>query len=407
MRTKNITLGLLFCLLSSSYSIATQDVESFHSFINRVLENSNPIKIKTLELEAENLKAKQTDYYYLPKISASGKIKNSDSSVSNNITATSLVYDSTLSHRFNEKNLRLKVSELSLNKEKEELYASTTNNLIGIYYLNELTKTTANLNSDAKNIFKLITHRYKSGIAKYSDVEQASLLIQRIEAELQNIEREIEQYKSNVELSSGIIFPPEGVKIPKVLLKNLESTIIDSENTQQNTEYNILRMQADTMRENAYQQNSFFNVSLIAEERYLDQTRNRNESYMGMEVKLNVFDIDKVLNEKSQLKLYEATKTKADYKYKESAAKIKNLKLISNSNTAELSGLQQQRKTMHSIIKSQKREYEISQSSFYEMVNTLFDMLTMEKRIAELMIEDMKNKMEYIHLTGKLIEIEN
>ncbi len=47
---------------------------------------------------------------------------------------------------------------------------------------------------------------------------------------------------------------------------------------------------------------------------------------------------------------------------------------------------------MRSIIKSQQREYEISQSSFYEMVNTLFDMLTMERRIAELMIADMKTK---------------
>ncbi|MEX6038229.1 hypothetical protein [Providencia hangzhouensis] len=65
-----------------------------------------------------------------------------------------------------------------------------------MYYLNELTKTTADLNSNAKSIFKLITHRYKSGIAKYSDVEQASLLMQRIETELQNIEKRL----SNISL---------------------------------------------------------------------------------------------------------------------------------------------------------------------------------------------------------------
>ncbi|WOB88385.1 TolC family protein [Providencia sp. PROV040] len=333
-------------------------------------------------------------------------MKSHDGSTNSNITASSLIYDTTLSHRFNEKNLKLKISALSLNKEKEELYTSTTNNLIGIYYLNELTKTTADLNSNAKSIFKLITHRYKSGIAKYSDVEQASLLMQRIETELQNIEKEIEQYKSNIELLSGITFPSKGVTVPKNLLKKLQETIIDSENAQQNSEYNLLRMQADAMKENAYQQNPFLNVNLIAEERFIDQVRSRNESYMGMEVKLNIFDLDKVLNEKSQLKLYEATKGKADYKYKESTAKIKNLKLIANSNSTELTGLHEQRKTMRSIIKSQQREYEISQSSFYEMVNTLFDMLTMERRIAELMIADMKNKMEYIQLTGKLAEIE-
>ncbi|MEX6397009.1 TolC family protein [Providencia hangzhouensis] len=190
--------------------------------------------------------------------------------LNSNITASSLIYDTTLSHRFNEKNLKLKISALSLNKEKEELYTSTTNNLIGIYYLNELTKTTADLNSNAKSIFKLITHRYKSGIAKYSDVEQASLLMQRIETELQNI-KEIEQYKSNIELLSGITFPSKGVTVPKNLLKKLQETIIDSENAQQNSEYNLLRMQADAMKENAYQQNPFLNVNLIAEERFIDQ----------------------------------------------------------------------------------------------------------------------------------------
>ncbi|EMT6385174.1 TolC family protein [Providencia rettgeri] len=401
-----ITLSLLLTLLSTGYSFANQGIENFQTFINRVLENSNPVQIKALELEAENLRAKQTDYYYLPKISASGKIKSHDGSTSNHITASSLIYDTALSHRFNEKNLKLEISTLSLNKEKEELYTATTNNLIGIYYLNELTKTTADLDSKAKNIFKLITHRYKNGIAKYSDVEQASLLMQRIETELQNIEKEIEQYKSNIELLSGITFPSKGVQVPKNLLKKLQATIIDSENAQQNNEYNLLRMQAEVMKENAYQQNPFLNVNVIAEERFVDQVRSRNESYMGMEVKLNIFDLDKILSEKSQLKLYEATKGKADYKYKESTAKIKNLKRIANSNSNELIGLHAQRKTMRSIIKSQQREYEISQSSFYEMVNTLFDMLTMERRIAELMIADMKNKMEYIQLTGKLTEIE-
>ncbi|MEY0889958.1 TolC family protein [Providencia rettgeri] len=166
-----ITLGLLLTLSLPTCSLANQDVENFQTFIGRVLKNSNPVQIKALELEAENLRAKQTDYYYLPKISASGKIKSHDGSTNSNITASSLIYDTTLSHRFNEKNLKLKISALSLNKEKEELYTSTTNNLIGIYYLNELTKTTADLNSNAKSIFKLITHRYKSGIAKYSDVE--------------------------------------------------------------------------------------------------------------------------------------------------------------------------------------------------------------------------------------------
>lgn len=103
MRTIPLALCLFAPLLLPNYSFATEKVESFQSFINRVLENSNPIKVKVLELEAEGYRAKQTDYFYLPKVSASSKIKNSDNSINSNITATSMVYDSTLRHRFNEK----------------------------------------------------------------------------------------------------------------------------------------------------------------------------------------------------------------------------------------------------------------------------------------------------------------
>ncbi|HHR6079665.1 TPA: TolC family protein [Providencia alcalifaciens] len=405
MRVRNIILGLSISLIGINISFASQSTESFHSFMDKVLDNSSPVKIKQLEHEAEEYRAKQTNYYYIPKVSASGKIKDNGGN-SSQLTATSTVYDSTLNNRFNEKNYRLKASELSLSKEKEDLYANITNNLIGIHYLSELTNTTNQLNSQAQDIFKLINLRYQSGVAKLSDVEQATLLMQRIETEQKNIKTEIDQYKSNIELISGIPFPNNGVQIPTKLIKKLKSTPIDSDKNEQNTEYSMLQMQADALKENAQQQDALFNVNLVAEERFVDRKKVRNESYFGVEVKVNVFDLDRKLAKLAQMKQYEAAKGKADYKYKETTARIKNLKQISSSNDIELNSLLAQLKTMQSIIKSQEREYQISQSSFYEMVNTLFDMLTIQRRIAELTIADMKNKMEYIQLTGKLTEIE-
>ncbi|HEQ1859951.1 TPA: TolC family protein [Providencia alcalifaciens] len=405
MRVRNIILGLSISLIGINISFATQSTESFHSFMDKVLDNSSPVKIKQLEHEAEEYRAKQTNYYYIPKVSASGKIKDNGGN-SSQLTATSTVYDSALNNRFNEKNYRLKASELSLSKEKEDLYANITNNIIGIHYLSELTNTTNQLNSQAQDIFKLINLRYQSGVAKLSDVEQATLLMQRIETEQKNIKTEIDQYKSNIELISGIPFPNNGVQVPTKLIKKLKSTPIDSDKNEQNTEYSMLQMQADALKENAQQQDALFNVNLVAEERFVDRKKVHNESYFGVEVKVNVFDLDRKLAKLAQMKQYEAAKGKADYKYKETTARIKNLKQISSSNDIELNSLLAQLKTMQSIIKSQEREYQISQSSFYEMVNTLFDMLTIQRRIAELTIADMKNKMEYIQLTGKLTEIE-
>ena len=408
MRISYIVLGLSLGLILINTCLANKKEDGFESFMNRVLDNSNPIKIKMLELESEGYKAKQTDYFYLPKVSATSKLKHGDANVNSSLTATSLIYDSALNHRFNEKELKLKVSQLNLNKEKDELYASITNNLLSIHFLNELTKKTANLNKNSKEIFDLIDRRYKNGVAKSSDLEQAMLLMQRIDIEQKNIEKEIMQYKSNIELISGLDYPVNGVSLPKNFIKNIHNIKIQNDQSiQNNIEYNILKIQANVIKENAQQQDSFFNVNLIAEERYLNQSRNHSESYVGVELKLNIFDIDKKLNELSQLKLYEAAKGKVDYKHSEMTAKVKNLNIIATSNEIEINNLKNQRDTLSSMIKSQEREYDISQSSFYEMVNTLFDMLTIERRITESMIADMKNKMEYIQLTGKLAEIEN
>ncbi|CAG9409086.1 TolC family protein [Providencia alcalifaciens] len=405
MRLSLTVISLSFSLMFGNMSFANQSAENFDSFMKKVLDNSSPIQIKKLEHEAEEYRAKQTSYFYLPKLSASGKIKDKGGNTTQ-LTATSMIYDSALNNRFNEKNARLKASELTLTKEKEQLYSSVTNNLIGIHYLSELTGKTNQLNSQAQDIFKLIDRRYQSGVAKLSDVEQAKLLMQRIETEQKNIKMEIEQYKSNIELASGIDFPKLGVKLPNALIKKIKSIQINSDSTEKNTEYSMLQMQADALKENAKQQDALFNVNLIAEERYIDRKKVRNESYFGVELKVNVFDLDRKLSKLSQLKLYEATKGKADYKYREITARIKNLKQISTSNEIELASLQAQLTTMRSIIQSQKKEYDISQSSFYEMVNTLFDMVTIQRRIAELMINDMKNKMEYMQITGDLIESE-
>ncbi|HDN2511596.1 TPA: TolC family protein [Providencia rettgeri] len=406
MYIKNIITGLTIALITSNFSFAESRKEHFDSFIARILDNSTPIQIKKLELEAETYRAKQTEYFYAPKLTATTKVKKHDNTANSQLTATSLVYDSALHHRFNEKNLKISAAKLLLAKEKEDLYASITNNLIGIHFLNELTKTTSDLHHNAQDIFSLINRRYQSGIAKMSDVEQATLLMQRLETEQKNIKTEIDQYKSNIELTSGILFPKDGVLIPQTLIKQLSSTVIDNKNIENSTELNILSTQANVMKESAYQQNSLFNVHVIAEERYVDKQKSYNESYIGLEVKFNILDLDKKMSEIAQLKVYDAAINRKDYKHKEIIARIKNLQLISSSNDIELSSLKAQLKTMNSIIKSKKREYEISQSSFYEMVNTLFDMLTIERKITELMISDIKNKIEYLQLTGRLIKSE-
>ncbi|EAR7739925.1 TolC family protein, partial [Salmonella enterica] len=223
MKTNFIIMG---CLFFSPLALAGQDTLHYADFINEMYQESDMIKAKALELESELLRAKQTDLYFLPKISAEGKYKTDTSRgdiTDSKITASSLIFSTTITDRFKEKNSRIHSAELSLLKEKENLYKSLVENLIGIKYYNNLEVKAKKLEQTAIDLYRQIEGRYLSGIAKASDVEQARLLIQKIKTESESINKEIELLKSNIELATGIAFPEQGVNLPDGIINKIKA----------------------------------------------------------------------------------------------------------------------------------------------------------------------------------------
>ncbi|EBR5386462.1 TolC family protein, partial [Salmonella enterica] len=118
MKTNFIIMGFLFF---SPLALAGQDTLHYADFINEMYKESDMIKAKALELESELLRAKQTDLYFMPKISAESKYKSDTSRgdiTDSKITASSLIFSTTIVERFKEKNSRIHSAELSLLKEK-------------------------------------------------------------------------------------------------------------------------------------------------------------------------------------------------------------------------------------------------------------------------------------------------
>ncbi|HFW5345195.1 TPA: TolC family protein, partial [Salmonella enterica subsp. enterica serovar Waycross] len=105
------------------------------------------------------------------------------------------------------------------------------------------------------------------------------------------------------------------------------------------------------------------------------------------------------------IKAYQVLKTKMDFKYKELLAKMKSLQLTINSNEKELQGLVDQSKTTEVILANQKREYNISQSSYYEMLNTQYDYFALERKMIEMKISDAINKVSLLQISGELLSL--
>ncbi|ECJ6092623.1 TolC family protein [Salmonella enterica] len=405
MKTNFIIMG---CLFFSPLALAGQDTLHYADFINEMYQESDMIKAKALELESELLRAKQTDLYFLPKISAEGKYKTDTSRgdiTDSKITASSLIFSTTIIDRFKEKNSRIHSAELSLLKEKENLYKSLVENLIGIKYYNNLEVKAKKLEQTAIDLYRQIEGRYLSGIAKASDVEQARLLIQKIKTESESINKEIELLKSNIELATGIAFPEQGVNLPDGIINKIKTYNINEKEIYNNLDYKLLSEQASAAKFNAWQQDSLVQVSLVAEERYNNSQRIDKDSWGGIQVSVNLFDYDKKIASQTGMKSFQILKTKMEFKYKELLAKMKSLQLTINSNQKELQGLEEQSRTTEVILANQKREYNISQSSYYEMLNTQYDYFALERKMVEMKISDAINKISLLQVSGELLSL--
>lgn len=405
MKVDFLILGFLFV---SPFATASLGTESYTSYINNMYYDSDVIRQKAMELESALLQAKQTSFYFIPKISADTKYRTDQTRgdmFESKVSVNSLIYSTSTPERFKEKDSRILGAELSLLKEKENLYKSVVENLIGIKYYSDLDGKANFLENTATELYHQIEGRYLSGVAKSSDVEQANLLIQKIKTESESIKKEIELLKSNIELATGIPLPKQGISLPANILNKIDSFHIDEDKIYNNLDYKLLSAQANATKYNAQQQDPLMQVSLITEEKYYNRARVDNDSYAGIQVSMNIFDLDKKISSRTGMISYRVLKSKMDFKYKELLAKMRSLQLTANSNEKEINGLEAQKATTEIILSSQKREYNISQSSYYEMLNTQYDYFSLEKKIAEMRIAYSINKVALLQVAGELLSL--
>ncbi|HGA4737777.1 TPA: TolC family protein, partial [Salmonella enterica subsp. enterica serovar Waycross] len=197
----------------------------------------------------------------------------------------------------------------------------------------------------------------------------------------------------------------QGVYLPDNIIDKINNYKINDKKIYNNLDYKLLSEQADAAKFNAWQQDSLVQVSLVAEERYNNSQRVDKDSWGGIQVAVNLFDYDKKIARQTGIKAYQVLKTKMDFKYKELLAKMKSLQLTINSNEKELQGLVDQSKTTEVILANQKREYNISQSSYYEMLNTQYDYFALERKMIEMKISDAINKVSLLQISGELLSL--
>ncbi|EGC4744396.1 TolC family protein [Salmonella enterica] len=398
-------LFMAFVMLTPIFPCYAMD---YNLFMRDVYKNSDVIKSKLYDLESEKNNASKTDFFYAPKVKLNNSYKNDSASkkyFDNTINVNSLLFDSSISNRFKEKNARLSEFELSVLMEKEKLAKLVIENAISISQYQALNSRAHTLDDSARQLWQQINNRYINGTASQSDLQQADLLVQRIEGDIRRIEQEIKNFQANIEISTGLPYPEDSITLNAKIMDEIKNININKEELKNNFEYLQLSYQAEETKQNAEQQNSLLSVSLVGEDRRNNHSRIEDDSYVGVSVDLNIFDFDKVMNKQQKINQYKSTKARMDQKYKELTGQLKLFELQYNSSEVELKNYLMQLETTKKIIESQRQEYNIAKISYYEMLNTEFDYFQLQEKIADQNIKKMSNRLSVLALLGRLIKL--
>ncbi|HFZ8111275.1 TPA: hypothetical protein ACIPBB_004919, partial [Salmonella enterica subsp. diarizonae serovar 61:l,v:z35] len=203
--------------------------------------------------------------------------------------------------------------------------------------------------------------KYEFGIIKESDVKLANLLVQKINNEIDNIDRNIDQLKLNIESNALYPYPRKGVAISKDKIEQLLRFDCKDISLVNNIDLKKILLNKYESKENAKSQDSLYSINVIAENKYSDSNELKSESYVGVKISINLFNLDNKLAEKAGMEMYRSLSFDYDHRYKLLKNQAKLGRLTTEANTREINNLKQQLITTQELVKNQEREYNINQ----------------------------------------------
>lgn len=403
MTSIRLALGVLFIAPLSLHA----ETNAYVHIIDKLYNEALVLKARNNELNSELALNKSSKLYFLPKLSLESKHRDGDNDVTlieSRALLSSLIYDDATPSRIEDADLKLVNAELNLLKEKNRLKLDTTQRLISISYYRDLVDKATLLKKSTQELLKKIKLKSNFGVARNGDLQQAELLVEKIDAEIQLLNRAIELAKIEINSSTGVNFTNEELSLSLqdvAFIGDMHAKYSRDEVTG-NLDYKTLELASNIARLQIKQQNPLYSVSVIADKKYNNRDRVDNDSYVGLQLSLNLFDYSKIALGDSRESLYEAAKISLELKNKELQLQQERNAIEWNSIQNEILSVASQRDLTDEIIDSQSLAYDTGGVSLYEMLSTRFDLFTTEKKLTELNISKKINELSSIDIVGKL-----
>ncbi|EBG7312443.1 hypothetical protein FJE23_22925, partial [Salmonella enterica] len=258
-----IKRGIYFLLLSSTSTPCFAEANNYKDYLNTVIENTESVKAKTALVNTEELNQLSTQLYAIPKLTAYGQPKSSRAKRGSNyieskITLSALLFDDSTFNSLRGQHYKLLATLVDLDKEKERIATAIMGDQINITLYEQLLENALKLKRESEALYQRINVKYEFGIIKESDVKLAKLLVQKINNEIDNINRVIERLKLNIESNALYPYPEEGVDISSAKIESLLNFTSAEKKLTNNFDLKKILLNKYESKENAAAQNSLY-----------------------------------------------------------------------------------------------------------------------------------------------------
>ncbi|EAT1951878.1 hypothetical protein CE68_23865, partial [Salmonella enterica subsp. enterica serovar Kentucky] len=298
------SLGILLFLFLISVKVFAVD-ENYKFFLKEVISNSESIKSKEALVNAEELNELSAKLYAIPKLSGTVTQKhtriNTQGYIESRLILNSLLFDDVTLNTLKSQHYKLLGALVDLDKEKETIVSSVMSDQINISLYEKLRSNAQILKRDSEKLHAKINVKDEVGIIKESDVKLAELLVQKIDNEIYNIDRVIEQRKLDIESKALYPYPARGITISSDKVSQLLSLKKNATDLANNLDLKKIMLSKLETKENAKAQDSLYSINLIAENKYRDREMNKDDTFLGVRLSVNLFNLDNKLAKLSDL----------------------------------------------------------------------------------------------------------
>lgn len=400
MCKKIINLAITAILSGSTFAASAMTVDQY---LQEAINNSSKIKSLNALAEIDKASLQQEKFYFLPTADFTVTQKNVyDTGWENEqgLTFRSTIYADNHSDKVRSLSNASDASMLDVEIQKTAIKAKAYAAIYKIKMYEDLIREGERVLKQAREIDKDIKQKVKGGVSKNSDSTTSEVLIKDMENNIMAIKLKIDQAKLDAEMVTSAKYP-ESLEVSRQEIDKLigKKVVTDISNNRDllkashSLESALYSAEAATNR---------YSVSMYNTTMFSDGNLKKSDSEVGIELSIKLLNPSEYWKSKKTSYQYQSDHANFYQKKHDLETQIASQLTILDSNKKLWASQKDSLKVRRNLIDQRNNEYQINQTSLYELISALNNYYSTFQQLTETEVTLVNTILTVDTMTGTL-----